>query len=241
MSATIQESEGEHSTRSYRYYDFIVGAFVAVLLCSNLIGPAKICRVGGFEFGAGNLFFPISYIFGDILTEVYGYARSRRVIWTGFGAMIFASFMSWVIVTIPSAGGSDFQNEYQKSLGLVFGNTPRIVAASILAFWIGEFANSFVLARMKVMTGGRMMAGRFIGSTAVGQGIDSLVFYPLAFAGIFTTNQLLTTMFTNYLIKVGWEAVATPLTTRIAAWFKRAEHVDVYDRHTDFNPFTLKS
>src|SRR5262249_7216623 len=155
-------------TRTFKYYDFVLGAFVCVLLCSNLIGPAKICRIGGFAFGAGNLFFPISYIFGDILTEVYGYARSRRVIWAGFGAMIFASFMSWVVVGMPSAGGSEFQIGYQKSIEMVFGNTWRIVAASILAFFIGEFANSFVLAKMKVWQEGKMMPARFVGSTVVG-------------------------------------------------------------------------
>jgi uncharacterized integral membrane protein (TIGR00697 family) len=226
--------------RSYRYFDFVMAGFVTVLLCSNLIGPAKICIVAGIAFGTGNLFFPISYVFGDLLTEVYGYARARRVIWCGFAALLFASFMSWVVVSIPSAGGSPYQDELQKALALTFGNTFRIVLASIVAFWCGEFVNSFVLAKMKVWSGGKGMGVRFIASTAAGQGVDSLIFYPLAFYGIFTDQQLVTTMVANFVLKVGWEALLTPVTTRLARWLKRAEGEDYYDRKTDFSPFLLR-
>lgn len=225
--------------RAYRFYDFVMAGFVAVLLCSNLIGPAKICVLFGVQFGAGNLFFPISYIFGDILTEVYGYARARRAIWAGFVALLFASLMSLVVVSMPSAGGSDYQVELQGALQLTFGSTPRIIAASIFAFWLGEFVNSYVLAKMKVLSSGRGMSLRFIASTAAGQAVDSLVFYPLAFMGVFTTNQLLYTMVANFLLKVGWEAFLTPLTTRIARAMKRAEAEDYFDRTTNFSPFTL--
>ncbi len=240
MSQTaLQEAASQH-TRTYRYYDLIMAAFVTVLLCSNLIGPAKLCVLFGFTFGAGNLFFPISYIFGDILTEVYGYARSRKVIWAGFGAIIFASFMSYIVINLPSAGGSQYQSDLQNALVIVFGSTPRIIAASILAFWIGEFTNSFVMAKMKLLTRGRFLWSRTIGSTAVGQGVDTLVFYPLAFWGIWTNEQLLLGMFANYAIKVGWEIANTPVTYAIVAFLKRAEHEDYYDRDTNFNPFSLK-
>jgi uncharacterized integral membrane protein (TIGR00697 family) len=217
-----------------------MAAFVTVLLCSNLIGPAKLCVLFGFTFGAGNLFFPISYIFGDILTEVYGYARSRKVIWAGFGAILFASFMSYIVINLPSAGGSQYQNDLQNALVIVFGSTPRIIAASILAFWIGEFTNSFVMAKMKLLTRGRFLWSRTIGSTAVGQGVDTLVFYPLAFWGIWTNEQLLLGMFANYTIKVVWEVANTPITYAVVAFLKRAEQEDYYDRDTNFNPFSLK-
>lgn len=227
--------------RSYRYFEFVTAAFVTVLLCSNLIGPAKICVLFGVQFGAGNLFFPFSYIFGDILTEVYGYARARRAIWCGFAALCFASLMSWIVVEIPSAGGSPFQDQLQGALILVFGSTPRIVAASIFAFWLGEFVNSYVLARMKVWSGGRGMSLRFIASTVAGQAVDSMVFYPLAFYGTFTNEQLFLTMGANFALKVGWEALLTPITTRCAEKMKKLEGEDFYDRTTNFSPFRIDS
>jgi uncharacterized integral membrane protein (TIGR00697 family) len=165
--------------RTYRYYDFIMALFVTVLLCSNLIGVGKVCQVAGVTFGAGILFFPISYLFGDVLTEVYGYASSRRVVWAGFGALTFASFMSYVVVELPPAPGW----MHQEAVRTVFGSTPRIVAASLLAYFMGEFANSYVLAKMKVWTEGRKLWSRTIGSTIVGELVDSLIFYPLAFLG----------------------------------------------------------
>ncbi|MDQ4122015.1 MAG: queuosine precursor transporter [Acidobacteriota bacterium] len=216
-----------------------MAAFVTVLLCSNLIGVHKVTTVSGFTFGAGVLFFPISYLFGDILTEVYGYARSRRVIWAGFGALIFASFMSLVIVNLPVAATMNPQQ--QAAIEMIFGQTPRIVAASLVAFFVGEFANSFVLAKMKLKTGGRFLWVRTVGSTIVGEAFDSLIFYPIAFLGVWSTEQVIQVMWSNYLLKVGWEVLATPATYGIVKFLKRVEHEDYYDRNTDFNPFTLKT
>jgi uncharacterized integral membrane protein (TIGR00697 family) len=223
--------------RRYRYYDLVMAAFVTVLLCANLIGPAKLAHVGPLTFGAGVLFFPISYIFGDVLTEVYGYARARKVVWAGFAALAFASFMASVVVWFPPAPGWPHQAAYET----VFGSTWRIVLASLIAFWAGELCNSYVLAKMKVWSEGRSLYLRTIGSTIVGEGIDSLVFYPVAFLGAWPVEQVLTVLVTNYAIKVGWEALATPLTYRIVGWLKRVEHEDYFDRDTDFNPFTLKT
>jgi uncharacterized integral membrane protein (TIGR00697 family) len=221
--------------RVYRYYDFMMAGFVTILLCSSLIGVQKVSTIAGFTFGAGVLFFPISYVIGDILTEVYGYARSRRVIWAGFAALIFASFMSWVIVKLPPKPGWPLQETYET----IFGQTPRIVFASLAAFWSGEFVNSFVLAKMKIWSGGRWLWTRTIGSTIVGEGVDSLVFYPLAFLGIWPLADVFQVMFSNYLVKVGWEVLATPVTYRVVNFLKREEHEDYYDRTTDFNPFAL--
>lgn len=223
--------------KTFRYYDLFMAAFVAVLLCSNIIGPAKVASLWGFTFGAGVLFFPISYVFGDVLTEVYGYARARKVVWAGFAALGFASFMAWIIVGLPPADGWDGQDAY----AAVLGQTPRIVLASLIAFFSGEMVNAYVLARMKILTQGRWLWTRTIGSTVVGQGVDSLVFYPIAFYGVWSNDLLLMVMLSNYCIKVGWEIVLTPVTYRVVAMLKRAEHVDFYDRATDFNPFTLKT
>jgi len=221
--------------RSYRYYDLIMAAFVASLLCSNLIGVGKPVTVMGFTFGGGALFFPLSYMFGDVLTEVYGYARSRRVVWAGFGALIFASIMSWVVLAIPPADGFTGQEALQQ----VFGATPRVTLASMLAYFLGEFANSFVLAKMKVAMSGRRLWARTIGSTAIGEAIDSVLFYPLAFYGLFDTDLLVKMMLGNYLIKVSWEVFATPLTYAVVAFLKSREGEDYYDRDTDFTPFSL--
>lgn len=225
----------------FRYYDLVMAAFVAILLLSNIIGASKpsfITLPGGTEwsFGAGVLFFPISYIIGDVLTEVYGYARARRVIWTGFAALIFMAFMAWVVVSLPPAKGWPGQPAYE----MVFGNSWRIVLASMTAFWVGEFANSYVLARMKVWTGGKMLWTRTIGSTVVGQGLDSLIFYPLAFYGIagWPPEQLFQVVLSQWLIKTTWEAVLTPVTYLVVGTLKRREGVDVYDSDTDFSPFS---
>lgn len=213
-----------------------MASFVTILLCSNVIGAAKVCTVWGFTFGAGVLFFPISYIFGDILTEVYGYARARKVVWAGFGAIIFASFMSWVIVSLPPAVGWNDQKAYES----VFGQTPRIVFASLAAFFAGEFANSFVLAKMKIFTSGRYLWTRTIGSTIVGEGVDSIVFYPLAFLGVWETRLVVTVMISNYIIKVVWETIVTPVTYQVVGFLKREEQEDFYDYDTDFTPFSLE-
>ena len=219
--------------KSYRYYDLITAVFVTVLLCSNLIGPGKAASLWGFSFGAGILFFPISYLFGDILTEVYGYARARRVVWTGFGALGFASLMSWVVLALPPAPGW----EGQEALAAVFGQTPRIVLASLAAFWVGEFANSYALARMKVATAGRWLFSRTIGSTIVGAAIDSAIFYPVAFLGVWKTPLVMQVMLSNYVLKVLWEVAATPFTYWVVNALKRAEHEDYFDRETDLTTF----
>ena len=221
-----------------------MAAFVAVLLCSNLIGVQKVSYVnlpfiGEYIYGAGVLFFPISYFFGDILTEVYGYKRSRRVIWAGFGAMAFASLMALIVTSLPAA--KTMSPEAQSAVNMMFGQTWRIVLASLSAFWLGEFANSFVLAKLKIYTKGKYLWTRTIGSTAVGEAIDSLIFYPLAFLGTWSTEQVISVMIGNYFIKVLWEVLATPLTYKVVAFLKRVEHEDYYDRETDFNPFTLNT
>ena len=221
--------------REYKYFDLVMATFVTVLLCSNLIGPAKPATLGPFTFGAGILFFPISYLFGDFLTEVYGYARSRRVIWTGFAALGFASLMSVVVLALPPAAGW----EGQAALQSVFGSTPRIVAASLLAFWAGEFANSYALAKIKIATEGRFLFVRTIGSTIIGAGVDSAIFYPVAFLGVWETRTVFVVMATNYVLKVLWEVLATPMTYRVVAFLKRVENEDYYDRDTDFTPFSL--
>lgn len=230
--------------REYKYYDLIMAAFVTVLVCSNLIGPGKLSYINLFgwklEYGAGNMFFPFSYIFGDVLTEVYGYARSRKVIWAGFAGAAFAAVMSYVIVHIPSTLSDDYQKSLQTSLELVFGSTIRIVLASLTAFWCGEFVNSFVLAKMKLWTKGKHLWSRTIGSTMLGQITDSFIFYPIAFYGLWPTEHLLEATILAVIFKVSWEAILTPVTYLIVNWLKKIESEDYYDRATDFNPFKLQ-
>ena len=232
------------ATRTYRYYDFVMAAFVAVLICSNFIGAAKqavvdLPLVGPTPFGAGVLFFPISYIFGDILTEVYGYGRDRRVVWAGFAALAFASFMAWIVVSLPP-GPSDYMKTYQPALESVFGNAWRIAAASMIAFWCGSFANSFTLAKMKILTGGKWLWTRTIGSTLVGELIDSALFYFIAFYGIWATGDLVKIVIAQYILKTTWEIVMTPVTYRVVGFLKRVENEDYYDRNTNFTPFSVK-
>ncbi len=224
--------------RQLRYYDFAMAAFAVILICSNLIGAGKPAQLtlpifGTVTFGAGILFFPLGYVLGDVLTEVYGFARARRVVWAGFAASVFAAAMAFVVVSLPPS--PDWSG--QAALAEVFGQVPRIFFASIAAFWAGEMANAFVLARMKVWTGGRMLWTRTIGSTIVGQGVDSLIFYPLAFLGVWKTSLVIHVLFTNYLLKVLWEVILTPVTYRIVAFFKAAEGIDVFDTRTDFGLF----
>jgi uncharacterized integral membrane protein (TIGR00697 family) len=236
--------------KSYRYYDLILGAYVCVLLCSNLIGPAKVAvlqlpLMGAVTFGSGVLFFPISYIFGDILTEVYGYARDRRCVWAGFGALAFAAIMATTVVNLPPARFW----QHDDSLGIdrqlamveIFGSTPRIVLASMIAFWCGSFVNSFVLAKMKIATDGRWLWSRIIGSTLCGELVDSALFYAIAFLYVWPTQQLLQVALTQYVLKSGWEIVMTPVTYRVVAFLKRKEQEDYYDRATDFTPFSLRA
>lgn len=234
MTHDLSRLDGQASARRhFRYFDYLMAAFVAILLLSNLIGASKLATVEGYTFGAGILFFPISYVLGDVLTEVYGYANARRCVWTGFAALLFMAFMSYVVVAMPPADGWGGQAAYES----VFGNTWRIVAASVLAFWAGEFVNSFVLAKMKILTGGKHLWTRTIGSTVFGQAVDSAIFYPVAFLGTWSNAQVLTVMVTNWLLKVLWEVVLTPVTYAVVGWFKAREGVDVFDDGTDFSPF----
>ncbi len=222
--------------RGYRYFDLVMASFVTVLLCANVIGAGKVAQLGPFTFGAGVLFFPISYLFGDVLTEVYGYARARKVVWAGFGALAFASFMSWAVLAFPPAPGWHDQAAYET----VFRATPRIALASLVAYFCGEFCNSYVLAKMKVRSEGRKLWTRTIGSTIVGEAVDSAVFYPLAFLGVWRPEDVGQVMLSNYAIKVLWEALMTPITYRIVNALKRAEREDYFDRETDFTPFSLQ-
>jgi uncharacterized integral membrane protein (TIGR00697 family) len=226
------------SGRPLRAFDFVMAAFVTILLLSNVLGAGKVATIdlpglGAWPFGAGILFFPVSYVLGDILTEVYGYARARRCIWAGFCALLFMAFMAWVVVALPPAASWTGQAAYEQ----VFGQVPRIVFASIVAFWAGEFVNSYVLARMKLWTRGKHLWTRTIGSTLVGQGVDSLIFYPLAFYGVWDSGTLLIVLLTQWALKVGWEALLTPVTYAVVGWLKRREGIDVYDEETNFTPF----
>ena len=230
--------------KNFKYYDLIMAAFVTVLICSNLIGPGKLSYINLFgwklEYGTGNIFFPFSYIFGDILTEVYGYAKSRRVIWAGFGASAFAAVMAYAVIRIPSTGSDDYQSQLQPALELVFGSTSRIVIASLAAFWCGEFINSFVLAKMKILTNGKYLWSRTIGSTIFGQFVDSFIFYPIAFYGTWPIDKLIKATILGMLFKISWEVLLTPVTYIIVNKLKSSENEDYYDRDTNFTPFSLK-
>ncbi|MEM1397658.1 MAG: queuosine precursor transporter [Pseudomonadota bacterium] len=229
----------------FKYYDFAMAATCVLIVCSNVIGAGKVASVGGFAFGAGVLFFPLSYVLGDVMTEVYGYARARRVIWAGFAAAGFAALMAAFITAMPPAPdwNAPLAEGYftQDAFARFFGQTPRIVFASVLALWAGEMANAFVMARMKVASKGDHLWQRTIGSTVVGQGIDSLIFYPVAFLGVWDTRLVVTVMATNYVLKVAWEALLTPVTYKVVAALKKAEGVDVFDGETDFTPFSVRS
>ena len=237
----MEKTRSAPSQTQFRYYDLVMAAFVTILLLSNLIGASKpsyvtLPFIGEWSFGAGVLFFPVSYIIGDVLTEVYGYARARRVIWTGFAALLFMAFMAWVVVQLPPAAGWPGQAAYE----FVFGNSWRIVLASMIAFWAGEFANSYVLAKMKIWTRGRHLWMRTIGSTVVGQGLDSLIFYPLAFWGLagWPVELLRQVVLSQWAIKTAWEALLTPVTYAVVGSLKKAEGVEVFDTDTDFSPFS---
>ncbi|WP_017664677.1 queuosine precursor transporter [Porphyrobacter sp. AAP82] len=261
-----------YAPATFRFYDLVMAGFVTILLLSNIIGAAKLTFVsvpfwpqgwwpapdGTFIYGAGILFFPLGYVIGDVLTEIYGFAKARRVIWVGTAAMVFLAFMSFIVTALPPFAGwecaaSGFGGQRpptttadsaipggaicQMTYESVFGSTWRIVAGSIIAFWAGEFVNSFVLAKMKVWTRGRALWSRTIGSTFFGQAVDSLIFYPVAFLGIWTTEAVLTVMITNWALKVAWEAALTPVTYVVVNRLKKAEGVDLYDIETDFSPF----
>nr|WP_308517667.1 queuosine precursor transporter [Sphingomonas limnosediminicola] len=227
----------------FRYFDFLMVAFVVVLLLSNVIGAEKrsvidVPGLGLWPFGAGILFFPISYVIDDVLTEVYGFARARRALWAGFAALLFMAVMEWTVVHLPVAEGWTGQAAYER----VFGAGWRIILASMTAFFVGDFLNSVVLAKMKIWTNGKHLWTRTIGSTVVGEGADSLIFYPLAFYGMpdWPVSALGAVMLSQFVLKVSWEVLLTPVTYVVVGWLKRKEGVDVYDVGTNFTPFTIE-
>ena len=223
--------------KQYKYLDIATVAFVVTLFLSIFIGNAKVAQIGQFTFTSGVILFPFSYLLGDVLTEVYGYSKSRRVIWIGFIALIISTIFVQIMIWMPPA--HEWPN--QKMYETIFGNAPRVVLSSLLAFWCGEFANSFTLAKMKILTGGKYLWTRTIGSTVVGEIVDTLIFYPLAFAGLsaFPWHLIFAVMISNYTLKVLWEVIATPFTYKVVAFLKKQEHEDYYDYKTDFNPFSV--
>lgn len=233
MTDTVRDiGGGEASRRHFRHFDLLLAATCVIVVCSNIIGAGKVAEIGGFAFGAGVLFFPLSYVLGDVLTEVYGYHRARRAIRAATAAALFAALMAGIITLMPPAPGwnADIgEIDRQTAFEANFGQAPRIVAASLLALYFGEIANARVMAVMKVRMRGSQLWQRTIGSTVVGQGVDSLIFYPLAFLGVWSWQLVLTVMVTNYALKVAWEALLTPVTYKVVNSLKRSEGVDVYD------------
>lgn len=219
---------------SSRYLLVIVGLFVMTLVVSNIVA-VKIVEVGGRQFDAGTLLFPLAYLIGDVMTEVYGYRRARTVIWIGFLANLIAVAAIQIAIHLPAA---DFWEANQDAYETVLGTTWRLFLGSLAAYLVGEFTNSYILARLKVATGGRWLWTRTISSTIVGEGLDSVVFSTIAFAG--TGIDLANQIVTIWAIKVAWEVAATPLTYGAVGFLKRTEGVDVYDVDTDFNPFVLR-
>ncbi len=219
---------------NYKYYDWITGIFVAVLIISNVVS-SKVARIGIFNFDGGTILFPIAYIFGDILTEVYGYAKSRKIIWIGFTALILMAASTVIVQFLPPAPDWPNQAAYEAIIGFV----PRLVFARIVAYWLGEFSNSYVLAKMKVWTQGKWLWTRTIGSTIIGEGVDTVIFTSIAFYGVLSLGGMFNLMATIYVFKVLFEILATPLTYKIVAFLKKEEGVDVYDTNTNFNPFAV--
>jgi uncharacterized integral membrane protein (TIGR00697 family) len=239
MSTAVANGPAARVTHDYperfRYYDILVAAFVAVLLVSNIVAP-KFVAFGPLRFSGAQLLFPITYIFGDIFTEVYGYAGSRRAIWNGFFASALLAVLSMIIVALPPSPEWPHQEAYATVLGFL----PRLVVASLIAYWAGEFANSFVMARLKVLTAGKHLWMRTIGSTAVGQAVDSVLVMVIAFAGVMSTSDIVTAIISGYIGKVLYEAAATPVTYAVVNSLKRAEGVDILDTDTNFNPFRAR-
>jgi queuosine precursor transporter len=236
MVHTIAGNEaglGQH--RAYRYFDLVMALFVAILIISN-VASSKILDLGPFTFDGGTILFPLSYIFGDVLTEVYGYGRSRRVIWVGFGCAGLAALIFAIVGVLPAAAGWDHQEAYEA----ILGQTPRIVLASLLAYFTGEFSNSYILARLKILTRGRWLWMRTIGSTLVGQGVDTVLFVLIAFGGALPATLLTSIVISNYIFKTGVELLATPWTYRVVHFLKDSEQEDYYDYETNFNPFSME-
>jgi len=230
----INFSQEMNTSGRYRYFDLITGLFVAVLLISN-IASSKIVQIWKFTFDGGTILFPLSYIFGDILTEVYGYRKSRRVIWIGFFCALLMSLTLGLIGLIKPASGWEFQEAYMR----ILGQTPRIVTASLIAYFAGEFSNSYVLAKMKILTKGKWLFTRTIGSTIIGEGIDTIIFVIIAFLGVYTNSLVLLIIISNYVFKVSLEIIFTPLTYEVVGFLKRTEKVDWFDYKTNFNPFSF--
>ncbi len=232
MKINTNKTPGNLNPERFKYLDLITGLFVAVLLISN-IASSKIIEIWKFTFDGGTILFPLSYIFGDILTEVYGFRRSRRVIWIGFFCAALMSLTLGLVGLIKPAAGWEYQEAYMR----ILGQTPRIVTASLIAYFAGEFSNSFVLAKMKILTRGRWLFTRTIGSTIVGEGIDTVIFVIIAFLGVYPNDLVLLIIISNYIFKVSLEVVFTPLTYKIVGFLKRVERVDWFDYRTNFNPF----
>jgi hypothetical protein len=221
--------------KPFRYLDLITAAFVAVLIISN-IASTKVVLLGPFTFDGGTILFPLAYIFGDVLTEVYGFKKSRRVIWIGFGLLALTALTFALVNSLPAPSDPD-SKRFADAFATILGSTPRIVLASLVAYGVGEFVNSYVLAKLKVQTEGRYLALRTIGSTLIGQGLDTALFLLIAFAGTWSPALLWTVFLSNYVFKVGVEALLTPVTYAVVGFLKRSENEDHYDRDTSFNPF----
>jgi len=223
-------------TKQFRYLELMTGIFVTILLISN-VASSKITVFGPFTFDGGTILFPLSYIFGDIFTEVYGYGKDRKIIWIGLICNVLMALTFITVGALPSAADWHNQSAYNAILGL----TPRIVFASIIAYFVGEFSNSFTLAKMKIFTKGRYLWTRTVGSTLIGELFDTMLFVTIAFYGLFSTQDLLTLLISNYIFKVGVEIVFTPITYVVVNFLKKVEHEDYFDRKTNFNPFLLNT
>ncbi len=236
MTSTALSDNVSLMDKSYRFLVPIAGVFGALLIISNVLS-AKIVEIWGLVFPGGAILFPLTYVFGDALTEVYGYSNTRRVIWAGFAGALLWSVAYWIVAALPSASFWIQQDAFEKLLGI----GPRLAFAGMLAYLVGEFVNSYILARMKVYTGGRYMSLRLIASTAVGQALDTALVLGLAFSGTFSFDELLRMGVSLWIVKVGWEVCALPLTLPAIRWLKYVEQEDFFDRSTNFSPFALVS
>ena len=221
--------------KQFKYLELITGLFVSILIISN-IASSKITIFGPFTFDGGTILFPLSYIFGDILTEVYGYGKDRKIIWIGLISNLLMATIFIIVGALPAAPDWHNQSAFNEILGL----TPRIVLASVIAYFVGEFANSFTMAKMKIFTKGKFLWSRTVSSTLISEFFDTALFVTIAFYGLFSTQDIITLLLSNYIFKVGVEVLFTPITYGIVNFLKRVEHEDYYDRKTNFNPFVLR-
>lgn len=234
QNAATDRPSQPRDLRSFRYFDILLSIFIVVLLISNLVGQ-KICAIGWFRISGAQLLFPITYIFGDVFTEVYGYGASRRAIWLGFFASALMAVMGIIVVALPPA--PDWPN--QQAFATVFDFVPRLVVASLIAYWAGEFANSYTMAKLKILTGGRYLWTRTVGSTVVGQAVDSAVVMIIGFGFTQSWSTILKLVVSAYLGKVAYEVLMTPATYAVVGWLKRKEGVDTFDYGTEFSPFHI--